>query len=359
MVFVNRSILRSGLIVLFLVFIAAACGRNVTPQEDQPETTTQIQVVPIDMQLVILADLASLRAGPGLNYEDLGNIRRDTLVSATGQTPDGRWLRIQGAGGNLNEAWIGSEFTIPAWFATQRAMESAAPTATSTPLPDPGGSTAFIPMVIRSDAPTPIIVVEIPTSTPGPALVSGTAATVCLEGASSVFDALGVLMPEDDAEVLGRSPDGLWWVIRNPDWPNGSCWIWREATVVRGDVSQVLVVIPPPIPTITSQPTVFLPFTPTPEVVALPTSTATNSPTDTSTVVPTLVVIASPTPTTTSTPTAIATLPATDTSTPTLTSTATATQTATPTERPTLAEPDTPTPTATTGPTGVPPIGTP
>jgi hypothetical protein len=51
------------------------------------------------------------------------------------------------------------------------------------------------------------------------------------------------------AEVVGRNAAGNYWIIRNPNRPGETCWLWGNFATVTGDTSVLPVFTPPPAPT--------------------------------------------------------------------------------------------------------------
>lgn len=133
-------------------------------------------------------------------------------------------------------------------------LESPTPTATiaSSPTPLP----SFTPVVIT----VPQISVSV--------------ATNCRVGPGTAYARVGALLVGESAEVVGRSADRNYWVIRNPDRAGQLCWLWGEHATLTGVPDLLPVHTPPPTPTATQ--------TTTP----LPTATRTRTPASTSTSTP-------------------------------------------------------------------------
>ena len=72
--------------------------------------------------------------------------------------------------------------------------------------------------------------------------------TNCRTGPGKIYDWIGALMVGERAEVVARSADGLYWVIKNPN-AAGECWIWGQYTTVEGPMAGLTVRIPPATPT--------------------------------------------------------------------------------------------------------------
>ncbi len=87
------------------------------------------------------------------------------------------------------------------------------------------------------------------TPTPSVPMVSVSVNTNCRTGPGKVYDWLGALLVGEEAEVMARSADGQYWVIRNPDNHGGLCWLWGNYASVVGPIANLPVWDPPPTPT--------------------------------------------------------------------------------------------------------------
>jgi hypothetical protein len=98
-----------------------------------------------------------------------------------------------------------------------------------------------------------------PTSTPplppstGAVIVSVSMDTNCRTGPGEKYPSIGSLMIGETAEVVGRSPGGDFWIIKNLDDP-GNCWLWAIHATVIGVTSKLPIIQPPPTPTPTPKP---------------------------------------------------------------------------------------------------------
>lgn len=102
-------------------------------------------------------------------------------------------------------------------------------------------------------SPTPIF-----TATPTTPMVSVTINTNCRKGPGQVYDVIGALLVGETAEVVGINSSSDNWIVKNPDNPSSTCWIWREYATIAGDQSGLPEVSIPPTPT----PTQVLPPSP-------------------------------------------------------------------------------------------------
>lgn len=122
----------------------------------------------------------------------------------------------------------------------------ASPTATQTPtltqeLPSPTPTETLIPTpIIISSPATPQLSVSVPTN--------------CRVGPGRDYERVGALLVGEVADVVGRNAAGDYWIIRNPDRPNQTCWLWGRYASLGGNTSALPVFTPPPGPTPTSTP---------------------------------------------------------------------------------------------------------
>ena len=66
-----------------------------------------------------------------------------------------------------------------------------------------------------------------------------------------MYNNTGVLQVGEQAEVVGRSGDWEYWIIKNPD-QSGECWLWFYYATVVGSKDELPVYTPPPLPSPTS-----------------------------------------------------------------------------------------------------------
>ena len=79
-------------------------------------------------------------------------------------------------------------------------------------------------------------------------MISVSVDTNCRKGPGKIYDWIGALMVGEQAEVVGRSMDGQYWVIKNPD-QAGNCWLWGNYANVTGPTSGLPQYTQPPTPT--------------------------------------------------------------------------------------------------------------
>lgn len=126
--------------------------------------------------------------------------------------------------------------------ALQAAGGGAAPEG-GQPAP-PSATVAPLEPALPSETPTI-------TSTPTPSvpMASVSVDTNCRVGPGKIYDYLGALLVGETTEVVARSSEGNYWVVKNPDQPGGTCWLWGQYASISGDTSGLPVMTPPPTPT--------------------------------------------------------------------------------------------------------------
>lgn len=77
--------------------------------------------------------------------------------------------------------------------------------------------------------------------------------TTCREGPDQRFEAAGYLLESECADIIGRSEDGLWYIIPNPDWA-GECFVAGYLVDTSGPLNDLPVIIGPPLPEPTETP---------------------------------------------------------------------------------------------------------
>lgn len=82
--------------------------------------------------------------------------------------------------------------------------------------------------------------------TPGVLQVRVNAPTNCRSGPGLAYDKVWTMEVNVIADVLGRNEAGNYWLIRNPNHPDETCWIWGRYAILIGDTSTVLPVFTPP-----------------------------------------------------------------------------------------------------------------
>jgi len=98
--------------------------------------------------------------------------------------------------------------------------------------------------------------------------VSVTSDTNCRTGPSQKFDLVFTAKPGSSFKVVGKNTPTGYWIINNPT--GGTCWLWGQYAVIKGDPSTLPEYPAPPEPTAGP--------TKTPKPTKTPEATATMSP---------------------------------------------------------------------------------
>ncbi len=96
---------------------------------------------------------------------------------------------------------------------------------------------------------------EIPSTTAIPMVIANVAAS-CLAGPGQGYDVIGTLDPGQEAQVVGRSMEGDYWLILYPPNPATLCWLDGASVTVTGNPVLLPVSTPPPTPTLVVTPVV-------------------------------------------------------------------------------------------------------
>jgi len=122
---------------------------------------------------------------------------------------------------------------------TPTAEISLTPTATF-----PTETPTITPTATETQTPFQIF-----TATSTIVLMSVSTPTNCRNGPGKVYNRVGAIVTDQQAEVVGKTADGEYWYIRNPDHPSDFCWAWGEYATLTGPVQLLPVFTPPPTPT--------------------------------------------------------------------------------------------------------------
>lgn len=146
---------------------------------------------------------------------------------ATNPTPDPGAVQTAVAG------------TIAVALPSALATGSPIPTATAPSLEPSAMPSATI-------SPTPF---SLFTVTPSVPTITVTVDTNCRTGPGKIYPRVGFLLVGEVAEVIAKDPSGSFYYIRNPDDPNGFCWVTGQYAVVSGNVFVLPIFTPPATPT--------------------------------------------------------------------------------------------------------------
>lgn len=73
-------------------------------------------------------------------------------------------------------------------------------------------------------------------------------------GPCTCYDQVGLLIPGQSSQILGRSPDNQWLQIVYLGGPSNTGWVFRDFVRVVGDLPSMPVIEPPPTPTLPPTP---------------------------------------------------------------------------------------------------------
>ena len=122
--------------------------------------------------------------------------------------------------------------------ATQSEPPSTAAEATNTPIPLPTTTPSL------AVSPTPNN-----TATSSTLMVSVSLDTNCRTGPGKAYDIVGALLVGESAEVTGKNTSSGYWIVKNPDNPSKTCWLWGQYASVAGNTASLAEVSVPPTPT--------------------------------------------------------------------------------------------------------------
>ena len=100
--------------------------------------------------VTVVAERLRVRAGPGTNYQQLGELPFGAAVEATGRSADGRWWQIAYQG---KAAWISADYVVASPDAYALPVTSAAPQP-AIPAPPPAAQPPPPPPVAPQPAPS-------------------------------------------------------------------------------------------------------------------------------------------------------------------------------------------------------------
>jgi hypothetical protein len=104
-----------------------------------------------------------------------------------------------------------------------------------------------------------------PTFTPGVTATAGPSATItptystpmlkvlestnCREGPGEEYKIIFTHLPDVELEIVGRYEPNNFWLVKSPQSPAGTCWLWGEYVEVSGSYWVVPTLTPPPTAT--------------------------------------------------------------------------------------------------------------
>jgi uncharacterized protein YraI len=129
------------------------------------------------------------------------------------------------------------------------------------------GAFAALVAALMAGQPALVVAQQASSATPPPVRVEIYQQTNVRSGPGTMYDQVGVMIPGQVGEVLGRSPDSTWLKIVLIGAPDNSGWVFRDFVNLVGELPNIPTIEPPPTPT--------LPPTPTPEFLSTPSGVGT------------------------------------------------------------------------------------
>jgi uncharacterized protein YraI len=197
-------------------------------------TISQTATTTSDVRVMVSVD-TNCRSGPGSSYTYLGALLVGENAEVVGRNLDGTYWIIRNPDQPAGTCWLwgqyasvsGNIYGLPVY-----STPGIVPTITRTPYSSQVRVTVWVD-------------------------------TNCRSGPGVAYTYLGALLTGESAEVVGRNADWTYWVIRNPDQPGGTCWLWGQYATLSGDTNGVPVYATPILLTATATHTVPSASTPT------------------------------------------------------------------------------------------------
>lgn len=167
----RRFITTAALLILLL--LQSLPAQEAAGQDSAPTATSLPAGVVYATVIVGTEPSINVRAGPHVDYAQLGSILAGTQVRALGRSPGGEWVQIEYPGSPDGTGWVYAYYvelsgTLPV------VVPPPTPTPLTTPTIDPTLAAQFIvpPQPTRKPTFTPPPSLVIPTFTPAPAAVN-------------------------------------------------------------------------------------------------------------------------------------------------------------------------------------------
>ncbi|MCG3212033.1 MAG: hypothetical protein FOGNACKC_05680 [Anaerolineae bacterium] len=232
-------------------FVGDAAAVPVVEVEAAPVATAS--PTPQPASISVPAGGVNVRSGPGLNFELLGRLNENSVVTVIGKDETGEWWQVDYPAAKDGTAWVAvAVVKFSGNAAGLPVVRPVAPNATPTPSPSP---TPTVPVIAGSVEALDAINVRAQPNTDG--------------------ELMGGMYLGETADVLAISEDGNWWQI---EFGGDLGWVAAEFVRFTGDKNGVPIFglgtpTPTPGPTHTPAPT------PTPAPVVLEQPTLAPSPT--------------------------------------------------------------------------------
>ena len=245
----RRNDFRSVSILLTLfVLILASCAPAATPTELPPAATAAgqsgagqddpsyypdepVAILPTPSAgspTVTASYNTTIRSGPGTNYPVYGAFLGGKTAQGVGKSADGQWWAVSVPIAATGQGWVSASWAIVSNADNLPVLPAppVPPTVEFTPPgPDDPQATALAEVYIRT-------------------------------GPGDQYPAYGVALTSSTGGVIGKSVDGLWWVVRiNPDVIGvGHGWVLAAYTQAKNVDAVPQVQAPPPSDPVTMPP---------------------------------------------------------------------------------------------------------
>lgn len=263
--------------------------KTLTPTPTATRTPTATHTAtstPATPVVQALRDM-SVRGGPGSQYSEVATLSAGMEIDIVGVSEDGAWFIVILENGQ--QGWITtSSSLVSAAGALTVVPVAAAPseTPTRTPSPTPSATPTLTPSLTPTPtaSDTPTITLTATVTEPPTATLTATPATpvvilvrdiVVRAGPGSQYAQVALLQTDDQADIVGISSDGAWFLILLEDGQQG--WVTSSTSLVQAYGALTVV----PVATIPTEPP-----TSTPSPVPSETSTPSLTPSDTLTPTP-------------------------------------------------------------------------
>jgi uncharacterized protein YgiM (DUF1202 family) len=166
-------------------------------------TTISQGATPITNVTVLVSVDTNCRSGPGAGYSYLGALLVGEVAEVVGRNQESTYWIINNPDQPGGTCWLWGQYA------------SVSGNIYGLPVYSAPGWTTPVPSGVR-------VTVSVDTN--------------CRSGPGAAYTKLGVLRIGEYAEVIGRNADWTYWIIKNPDQPGGTCWLWARYASVYGDV---------------------------------------------------------------------------------------------------------------------------
>ncbi|HTP01047.1 MAG TPA: SH3 domain-containing protein, partial [Anaerolineales bacterium] len=193
----------SGWVSAVYVLPQNTSGLPVVAAPPVPPSTALVPPGPSDPQAKALVEVY-VRSGPADNSPAYGIAKAGAIARVLGKSQDGLWLtvRLDPAVVGLGYGWVNAAYTEQT-------------------------NTQSVPVVTASMPPAP------PVQTTPPASGAPTATAIdyvnLRSGPGTNYYIVGVAAPGQTGEVVGKSQDGGWWVVKAPTDKVASGQVWVSA----------------------------------------------------------------------------------------------------------------------------------